>query len=184
MATLENTMKDNIELAQQLADLANRVTEQERLIAGLNSAVCDGNAVVYSDDEPFKALSGATEILDGSGNTVKARTKTFYWRNRQLLNMKTITSWLKLYDTGLYESECDLENLVGHRKYANYVQFTLKTDEGTFLGSLGEWSGNFGHSDHKQYPTGGTSNIVRDNFDLIDSRGKVRPSRYWYVRER
>lgn len=133
------------------------------------------------DSEFYKAELGQVELIGDDGKALKVRTKTFFARDLWRLNnvMHTIETKLVLYDNGLYESFCDMKDESGHRKVGNYVEFQLKSDNGSILEVLGRWNGNFSPKERKPYPTDGYSVVVRNTFNEISVSGKVRPNRFW-----
>jgi len=138
-----------------------------------------------SESLPYKVVFDQIELVSFEGQRKLATSKTFVWKSSWINSMQAHSSKFIVYDTGLYESICDIENASGYRKHNNYVSFYLLDDKGESIGDeIDLWAGNFSPGQRKQYTTSGHNDTLRDLFTQISSGGKVQLWRSWTSKKR
>ncbi|WPD24130.1 MAG: hypothetical protein Q3M24_10630 [Candidatus Electrothrix aestuarii] len=170
-------MKNYSELLDRIKMLEDRLDDIEEFGLDEKSDI--------SESLPYKVVFDQIELVSFDGQRKLATSKTFVWKSSWINGMHAHSSKFIIYDTGLYESVCDIENSSRYRKHNTYISFYLLNDKGEPVSEeIDLWAGNFSPGQRKQYTTSGHNDTLRDLFTQISSGGKIQLWRSWTSKKR
>lgn len=143
---------ENYQLAKDVAMLLQRVDTLEKRLQDVEDF---GLQKFFIHDESLSFVNLGTEV--GNGITVE-KLEYYKGNNWWIDGMEHVSSNIKLYSNGSYDTVTVLKDHSEHRKYGNAITFALKfKDTGNILGNISNFQGNFSPGEQKPYSTSGHS---------------------------